>query len=236
METTNSKTNANETLQESTKMINQWSNEVITAMTELYKKQINLVTGFYGNLFSSLNGENTSTVFNPMKSYTDLFFNNPMKSQLNPFANFSTGNNPFEKTIQQLTDYNQNFINSFTKKFDNGNVDWNTINEKYQQTFEKEFEVSQKMISTAIEAFNKQIEITSETNKNLQKEITEQMTNVFKLNRELWTETLTTSKTQTTTHNPVSNNTHNNNNNSEKNSKEVPNHDAKKAAKVDMHN
>src|SRR5688500_11917043 len=78
METKNS-TTANETLQESTRMINQWANEVTASMTDLYKKQLNLVTGFYSNLFSSLYGENNGNVWNPMKTYTDLFFTNPMK-------------------------------------------------------------------------------------------------------------------------------------------------------------
>lgn len=197
METTNSTTTANETLQESTRMINQWANEVTASMTDLYKKQLNLVTGFYSNLFSSLYGENNGTAWNPMKTYTDLFFTNPMKSRLTPFGNFGTTANPFEKTIQQITEYNQNLFNSFTKKVDNGNIDWTTINEKYQQTIEKEFEASQKMVKTLIESYNKRMENTMEINRDLQKEFNNQLNELFNLNKQLWADTTKEAKAQT---------------------------------------
>ncbi len=195
METTNSKTTANETLQESTKMINQWCNEVTASMTDLYKKQLNLVTGFYSNLFSSISNENNNTIWNPMKNYTDLF-TNPMKSGLTPFGNFGTNGNPFEKTIQQITEYNQNLFNSLTKKLDNGNIDWTNINEKYQQTIDKEFEASQKMVKSLIESYNKRMENTMEINKDLQKEFSTQLNDLFTLNKQLWEETTKAAKTQ----------------------------------------
>lgn len=199
METTNStnSTNANETLQESTKMINQWINEVTSSMTDLYKKQLNLVTGFYSNLFTSLYGENTNAMWNPMKNYADLFFNNQMKSRLTPFGNFGTSANPFEKTIQQITEYNQNLFNSFTKKVDNGNIDWASINEKYQQTIEKEFEASQKLVKTLIESYNKRMENTMEINKDLQKEFNAQLSELFNLNKQLWSDTTKEANKQT---------------------------------------
>lgn len=195
METTNS-TTANETLQESTKMINQWINEVSSSMTDLYKKQLNLVTGFYSNLFTSLYGENNSTMWNPMKNYMDLFLNNPMKSRLTPFGYFGTTANPFEKTIQQITEYNQNLFNSFTKKVDNGNIDWASINEKYQQTIEKEFEASQKLVKTMIESYNKRMENTMEINRDLQKEFNTQLGELFNLNKQLWADTTKAANTQ----------------------------------------
>lgn len=196
METTNSKTTANDTLQESTKMINQWTNEVTASMTDLYKKQLNLVTGFYSNLVSSLNGENNKDAWNPMKSYADLFLTNPMKSGMAPFGNFGTGNNPFEKAVQQITEYNQNLFNSFTKKLDNGNIDWASINEKYQQTIEKEFEASQKMFKTMIESYNKRMENTMEINKDLQREFNNQLNELFDLNKQLLADTTKAAKAQ----------------------------------------
>ncbi|MES2567962.1 MAG: hypothetical protein V4565_13900 [Bacteroidota bacterium] len=196
METTNSKTSANETLQESTKMINQWCNEVTSSMTDLYKKQLNLVTGFYGNLFGSISGENKNAMWNPMKSYTDLFLNNSMKSGFTPFGNFGTNENPFEKIIQQITEYNQNLFNSFTKKLDNGNIDWTSINEKYQQTIEKEFEASQNMLKSLIESYNKRMENTMEINKDLQKEFNTQLNDFFNLNKQLWADTTKAAKSQ----------------------------------------
>lgn len=197
METTNSKTSANETMQESTKMINQWCNEVTASMSDLYKKQLNLVTGFYSNLFSSFPGENNNTMWNPMKSYTDLFFNNPMKSGVSPFGNFGTNGNPFEKTLQQITEYNQNLFNSFTKKLDNGSIDWTSINEKYQKTIEKEFEASQKMVNSLIESYNKRMENTMEINKDLQKEFSTQLNDLFNMNKQLWEDTTKAAKSQT---------------------------------------
>jgi uncharacterized membrane-anchored protein YhcB (DUF1043 family) len=196
METTNSTTNANETLQESTKLINQWANEVTASMTDLYKKQLNLVTGFYSNLFSSLSSENNKNIWNPMKTYTDLFLTNPLKSGSTPFGNFGNGNNPFEKAVQQITEYNQNLFNSFTKKLDNGNIDWTSINEKYQKTIEKEFEASQQMVKTLIDSYNKRMENSMEINKDLQKEFNNQLNELFNLNKQLWADTTKAAKTQ----------------------------------------
>lgn len=224
METTNSKTTPQETLQESTKMINQWTNEVTASMTDLYKKQLNLVTGFYSNLFSSLNGENNKDVWNPMKSYTDLFFTNPMKSVMNPFNNFGTGNNPFEKAVKQITEYNQNLFNSFTKKLDNGNIDWASINEKYQQTIEKEFEASQKMVKTMIESYNKRMENTMEINKDLQREFNNQLNELFTLNKQLWEDTTKAVKSQAEETNEKISKNGNTQENEVKKSQKVPVH------------
>ncbi|MDF2448497.1 MAG: hypothetical protein K0R26_1001 [Bacteroidota bacterium] len=219
METTNSTSNANETLQESTKVINQWLNEVTNSMTDLYKKQLNLVSGFYGNLFNSFNSESNKNVWNPMKGYSDLFLNGPLKPGSIPFTNFGVGNNPFEKTFQQITEYNQNLFNSFSRKLDNGNIDWASINEKYQQAIEKEFEATQKLVKTMIESYNKRVENTVEINKDLQKEFSNQLNELFDLNKQIWADTAKAVKTKEETADKFSKNGNTQENEVKKNQK-----------------
>lgn len=222
METTNS-TSTNETYFETTKLINQWNNDVTSTMMDLYKKQLNMVSGFYSNLFNSFGGSNH--IFNPMKNFTEIFTNfNTMKSK----GSFFTGSgvnsevfNSFDKTFQQLADYNQNLIQGFTKKMENGNVDWSSFNEKFKQTLEKEFEASQKLINTMMESYNKKVETSIDINKNLQKEFSEQINQLFKMNQQLWSETLNNKQNQ-----PVS----------EKFEKNGSSTDVKKNAKESVHN
>ncbi|MEI8137877.1 MAG: hypothetical protein WCH21_11180 [Bacteroidota bacterium] len=201
METTNS-TPANETLLESAKMANKWFNDATTSTMESYKKQLNLVSGYYSNFFNSFLGENKN-IWNPTKNFADLFFNNndSIKSMFIPFSGFGMNgafsnqfSNPFEKMIKQLTDYNQNLLGSFTKQFENGNSDWGVLNEKYQKTIEKEFEASKKLINTMVEGYNAQTESSLEAHKKLQEEINKQIGLVFKLNQEFWSEVLKTSQ------------------------------------------
>ncbi|MBC7693840.1 MAG: hypothetical protein H7141_00185 [Burkholderiales bacterium] len=196
METTNS-TSANDTYFESTKLVNQWYTDVAKTMADLYKKQLNLTTGFYSNLFGSVGGNNN--IWNPMKNFSEMFNSDAMKkaSSFNMSGMNSNIFNPFDKTIEQLNEYNQNLIKGFNKKMENGGTDFSAFNEKFQQTLEKEFDASRKLTSTLMESYNQRIENSMEINKDLQKEFNTQLNELFNMNKQLWADTTKVAKAQT---------------------------------------
>src|SRR4051812_35523025 len=73
METTSN--NAQDTILEGTKSANKWITDSTNAIMELYKKQLNVASGFYNNFFNSFSEENKD-MFNPAKSFTEMFSNN----------------------------------------------------------------------------------------------------------------------------------------------------------------
>ena len=211
--------NANETLSESAKMANKWLNDANASMMDVYKKQLNIVSGFYSNFFNSFSGENKN-IWNPAKTFTDLFSNNAgMKSMFTPFGGFGLDSgftnpfssafsnpfsNPLDKIFKQMTDYNQT-LSSFSGQFGNENSGWSSINEKYQKTIAKEFEASKGLLNTLIDGYKKQAETSIEANKKLQEEINKQISLIVKLNQQFWSEILNTSSVAPTIEKPSKN-------------------------------
>jgi hypothetical protein len=187
---TNKTNPLNETLSESAKTANKWLNDASSAMMDMYKKQTDMVSGFYSNLFNSISGTGKSS-FNPMANFSNPFFNNNdmMKNMFAPFNSFgmnSSSSNPFENALKQLTDFNQNMLNSFGKPFGNGNQDFGTLTENYKNLVEKKMDVTKKMMESLVSAYHKQMEFTLENNKKLHEEINMQINQLVKLTQEFW--------------------------------------------------
>jgi hypothetical protein len=189
METTKSNP-ASETLLEGAQTTNKWMNDASSAMMDMYKKQADMASGFYSNLFNSFSGANKNSL-NPMANFSNPFSNgnDMMKNMFAPFNAFGMTNsssNPFEKAIKQLTDFNQNLLSSFGKPFGNGNQDFDALTENYKNVVEKEVEASKKMIETLTAAYHKQMEFTMENNKKLQEEMSAQFNQLVKLTQQFW--------------------------------------------------
>jgi ribosomal protein S17E len=143
-----------------------------------------------GTFKATVENENVS---NSTKNYVDLFSNHPMKSLFAPFNGLGINDgtsNPFWAMVKQVTDYNKGLFNAFTKQFEGRIPDLKTLCEKYQDKTEKQVEASKTLTNSLVEAYNKQMGFTLETNKKLQEEVTKQMTNVFKLNQGFWSNAL----------------------------------------------
>ncbi len=193
------KTNpVNETLLEGAQTTNKWMNDASSAMMDMFKKQAEMSSSFYSNLFNSFSGANKNS-FNPMANFNNPFtsvFSNPfssdndmMKNMFSPFNAFgmnSSFSNPFEKAIKQLTDFNQNLLTSFGKPFGNGNQDLGALTENYKNIVEKEMETSKKMMRSLVEAYHKQMEFTIENNKKLHEEMNAQFNQLLKLTQNFW--------------------------------------------------
>jgi hypothetical protein len=177
------------------------SNEAATLMMEGFKKQLNLISGFYTNIFNSFSGKNENS-WSPLQNNANLFFNNEaLKSMFTPFNGFgmqgnfsnpfaSLFSNPFDKINRQFTDYNKNLMSAFTNQSEIKNSDFGALNEKYKNTIEKELEASKNVISSIVESYNKQMEFSLEATKKLQEEINKQINIVFKLHQQFWSEAL----------------------------------------------
>ncbi|MEO8762615.1 MAG: hypothetical protein ABI388_13225 [Bacteroidia bacterium] len=187
---TNKSNSASETLLEGAQTTNKWMNDASSAMMDMYKKQTDMASSFYSNLFNSFSGANKNS-FNPMANFSNPFSNNHdmMKNMFTPFNAFgmnTSSSNPFEKAIKQLTDFNQNLLSSLGKPFGNGNQDFGALTENYKNVVEKEVEASKKMIETLTAAYHKQMEFTMENNKKLQEEMSAQFNQLVKLTQQFW--------------------------------------------------
>ena len=194
METTKSK---NETLNEGAKVIEKLLNNTNSVMTDMYKKQMEVATGFYNNLLNSGLGHN-----NPWSQNTAIQNMFPSmdtsKWFANPLTNFSTGNMqnqfvaPMENGMKQMMEFNQNLISAFTNGIDNNKTNLGTIGEEYKETINSRFEASKEILNSISEAFNKQSESTLEMNQKTVNEISDQFNKVMKQNQKLWSDMLST--------------------------------------------
>lgn len=187
---TNKTNSANETLLEGAQTTNKWMNDASSAMMDMYKKQTDMASSFYSNLFNSISGTNKNST-NPLANFSNPFSNgnDMMKNMFAPFNGFgmnSFSSNPFEKVMKQLTDFNQNLLSSLNKPFGNGNQDFGALTENYKNVVEKEMETSKKMMGSLVEAYHKQMEFTMENNKKLQEEMNTQFNQLVKLTQQFW--------------------------------------------------
>ncbi len=200
METTNSTPNS-EKLLENAKNANKWTSDAVASMMDVYKKQFDVMSGFYSNLFNSFSGENKNNL-NPTKNFTDLFFNNSsLKSLYTPFSSLGMNggfsnpfSNPFNNMFIQMKDYNQNLLGAFTKQFETGGIDSQSITDKYKKTIEKEIEASKHLMSSLSEAYNKRLEFSITESKKIQDEMNNQLKSMFEINQQFWAELFNTVK------------------------------------------
>src|SRR5665213_200511 len=190
-------TKSNETLNEGAKAVENAFNNTNAVMTDMYKKQMDLTTSFYNNLFGSKLG-NTNT-WNQNSGFPNIFSNNMDMTKWfsNPFANFSaTGmqnpfSSPLEKTMKQMTEFSQNLLSAFSGKGNN----MGAMSEEYKETMETRLEASKEIFNTISEAFKKQLESSMETNKKVTEEMNTQFHLIMKQNQKLWADLLNTFQT-----------------------------------------
>lgn len=196
METSNSKPNS-EKLLENAKNANKWTSDAVASMMDVYKKQFDVMAGFYSNLFNSFSSENKNNL-NPTKKFTDLFFNNSsLKSIYTPFSSSGMNggfSNPFNNMFNQMKDYNQNLLGTFTKQLEMGGIDSQSISDKYKKTVEKEIEASKHLMSSLSEAYNKRLEFSITESKKIQDEMNNQLKSMFEINQQFWAELFNTAK------------------------------------------
>ncbi|HXU27343.1 MAG TPA: hypothetical protein VN698_08935 [Bacteroidia bacterium] len=221
METTKS---SNETLNESAKVVENLFNNTNAAMTDMYKKQMDLTTSFYNNLFGSKLGN--TNMWNQNSGFPNMFSNNMDMTKWfsNPFANFSAVGmqnpfmSPFDKTMKQMMEFNQNLLSAFTNGFSAKGNNFGAMSEEFEETIETRLEASKEIFNTISEAFKKKLESSVETNKKVIEEMSTQFNLVMKQNQKLWADLLNAYQT------PL--------NNEEKKSKEPIMNDSKKRSNV----
>src|ERR1700758_5560392 len=190
MESTKS---SNETLNESAKAVETFFNNSNALLTDMLKKEVDLITGFYNNLFGSKFGN--ANAWNQNSDFTNMF-SNPMgmnKWFSNPFANFSATNgmqNPllssWEKITKQMMDFNQACLAAYTNNKEN----MNALSEEYKETIETRLEASKEIFNTISESLKKQLECSIENNKKAGEEISNQLNLVMKQNQKFWSDLL----------------------------------------------
>ncbi len=189
--------NTQDTILEGTRSANKWITDSTNAMMELYKKQLNVATGFYSNLFNMFSDENKN-IFNPAKNFADMFSNNNGGARFtNLFSNGDTNRNfsnifmsSMDRIMKQMAEFNQNLSSIVSKQMESGNTDLNGISEKYQRLMETNAEAVKKIMHKIAHANNKQLELTMELNKNLMEDINSQLNFISKQNQNFWSEIL----------------------------------------------
>lgn len=194
METTN-----NVTFNEGTKVMEKLLSTTNSAMTDMYKKQMEATTSFYNNLFNSGLGHNN--LWNQNTGIPNIFPSMDMsKWFVNPLTNFSITNmqNPFttsmENGMKQIMEFNQNLASLFTNGINNNKINWGTISEKYKETINSQLEASNEILNSITEIHNKQSEAALEINKKTINELSEQFNKVMKQNQKLWSDMLNMSR------------------------------------------
>jgi len=190
-----------EALNEGAKAVENVFNNTNAVMTEMYKKQMDLTTSFYNNLFGSKLGN--TNMWNQNSAFPTMFSNNMDMAKWfsNPFANFSAMGmqNPFmssfDKTMKQMTEFNQNLLSVFTNGFSGKGNNMGAMSEEFKETIETRLEASKEIFTTISEAFKKQLESSMETNKKIIEEMSNQFNLVMKQNQKIWTDLLNTYQT-----------------------------------------
>jgi vacuolar-type H+-ATPase subunit H len=170
-------------------------NNVNATMTDMYKKQMDMATSFYNNLFKSSLGNTTGG--NQYGGFPNMFANMDMTKWFsNPFANFSaTGmqnpfSSPFEKAMKQMTEFNQNLLSAFTNGISGKGNNMGAMSEEYKEAIATRMEASKEILATISEGFQKQLESSMQNNKKTMEEISNQFGLVMKQNQKLWADIL----------------------------------------------
>lgn len=171
-----------------------------TAITDMYSKQLNLITGFYTNVFNSMMDGNKG--WKQDNGFVDIYKNNGLaKIVSNSFG--GAGNSfqssfprSFEKIYSQMADYNRNLFATFNSESKNGTVDLNEITKKYKETIASRLEVSQSVLKSTTEAYNKQFNAAIETNKKMMEDINTQFNLIVEQTQKFWADILKTDAVQ----------------------------------------
>ncbi|MHB8261758.1 MAG: hypothetical protein ACYDCN_13040 [Bacteroidia bacterium] len=166
-------------------------NNVNATMTDMYKKQMDMATSFYNNLFKSSLGNTNGWSQNG--GFPNMFANMDMTKWFsNPFSGFSASNmqNPFlspvEKAMKQMTDFSQNFLSAFINGSSGTGSKMGAMSEEFKETIATRMEASKEILTTISEGFKKLLESSMENNKKTMEEISTQFNLVMKQNQTIW--------------------------------------------------
>jgi hypothetical protein len=197
METTTfSKTN--EKLYETAEAANKGFNQINSTIMDVYSKQLNLVSGFYNNLFNSFPWANKN-VWNANMDFTKYFGADETFKLFTPFNWFKTsdylGNffkpqseDLFKKTIE----FNNNWFAELQKQFKIVQMNWVELSEKMQEIAEEEWKATYSSINSLIEAYNKQADFSIESNRKFMEKINSQFDLAAKQSEKFWSDVLKT--------------------------------------------
>lgn len=195
METTKS----NGAVTDNAKMAEKWFTDANNTMMEIYNKQINLASSFYSNLLNSTLGNNKNWNGNSF-SNDNMLSGNFSKFFWSPVSNFYGINNSsnlfsaYDKMYKQLLESNHYFLNEYSNQITNSEINWNTINKEYKDTFDRRVDSSRKMLTTISEVYNKQLNFALDSEKNLFEEIHDQFNMLIKQNQKWLKDLIETSE------------------------------------------
>jgi hypothetical protein len=171
--------NVQEAFIESAKVAEKWVNEANSTMAEIYNKQINLASGFYNTFFNSMLG------MNPHAKNTELDFSDFLSGDNNRGQASANGSNaamfnPFlflsfsNKAYKQMFDNSLNLLTLITKQQENGQSDWGTIIQKYNESLDAQFEALKNIQQVYFDSRYSLMDISLKANKNMLAEMNNQ--------------------------------------------------------------
>lgn len=175
----------------------EWFNESTNAAIDTWKKQADLFFNFWGNAFNMAADNAHRNTHQSGFNYANMFpYSRMFSSFLSPWSMMSqdgqsTGNNissMYEKAFRQMSEYNKSMLDLFQNAFHMRQADWTTLSNKYQQAIEEEMTIVRNSMQAVAESFNKQLDFSSEQNKQLMSELNKQFSRSVKNNQELWKE------------------------------------------------
>jgi hypothetical protein len=86
----------------------------------------------------------------------------------------------------QALRFNTEWITEFQKQFQSTQVNWNGLNGKSREIMSEKWEITDNIMASMIEAFNKRIDFSIELNKKLIEEINNQVRLGAEQNEKLW--------------------------------------------------
>lgn len=184
-------TNTNHMKQSVTDTTEKIMNDTSKEMTDIFTKNLNLVTGFYSNVFNSLSNGNKEFDSN-YSSLTNFTNNDFIKTFLNPFNGmgnvfFNQSLPRFDNLYKQMMEYNTNLFSMLGNGI-NINTDWSEVSKKEEAIIENRLEATKNMRHSIIEAYTKQLDSANEHNKKMIQETTEQFNLLMKQNQKLLTD------------------------------------------------
>jgi hypothetical protein len=167
--------NVQEAFTESAKVAEKWVNEANHTMTEIYNKQMNLASGFYSSLFNSMLGMYPNAKSNPL-DFSDFLSGDYSRGQSYTNGLNTMLFNPFllNKAYKQMFDNSLNLLTLATKPPENGQSDWGTIIQKYNESLDAQFEALKNIQQIYFDSRYSLMDISLKANKNMLAEMNNQ--------------------------------------------------------------
>lgn len=168
-------------------------NNAASAMTDVYKKQLDTVFGFYNNIFNSAMGVGRNNWGIDFNANPFLASGNGFKSFFSPFSWLKSDGeytnrltSVYENFFRQISEFNKNWLDTFRDTYHLRQNDWISLNEKYQQLLEERWNATKAIMDSLVETYNKQLDFSAQSNKKMLSELNTQMDKALKSNMGFW--------------------------------------------------